>query len=55
MQNLYQAVHPAFIPMTQLVVIWDFGFRISDLWNRSALAIKIWVEILKFKIQNSKI
>jgi len=34
-----------FIPTVFLLTIWDFRFRILDLWNRYALSI--------FNIQNS--
>jgi len=42
MQNLDLQIHPVFIPMTSQVKIWDFGLRISDLWNRCALSF-IWI------------
>jgi hypothetical protein len=30
MQNLHLQIHPDFIPMMSLFVIWDFRLRISD-------------------------
>ncbi len=42
MQNLDLQIHRVFIPMTSQVKIWDFGLRISDLWNRCALSF-IWI------------
>ena len=41
MPNLHLQIHPEFIPMTSRVRILDFRLRISDLWNRYALSIKI--------------
>ena len=38
MLNLHLQIHPVFIPMTSRAIIWDFGLRISDLWNRYALS-----------------
>ncbi len=39
MLNLLLQSHPIFILMESLVIIWDFGLRILDLWNRYALSI----------------
>ena len=41
MPNLHLQIHPVIIPITSRVIIWDFRLRISDLWNRYALSIKI--------------
>jgi hypothetical protein len=39
MLNSHLQIHPAFIPVTSRVMIWDFRLRISDWWNRYALSV----------------
>jgi hypothetical protein len=43
--------HFVFIPIQTLVIIWDFGLRILDLWHRYALSFIIKLtEYLKSKL-----